>query len=70
MGTKEILKEIKKLPVSERMLIVEKVLKNIRETAVKKNLEKAADALIEDYKSDKELTAFSLIEFEQFYEAR
>jgi hypothetical protein len=29
MGTKEILKEIKKLPVSERMLIVEKVLKEL-----------------------------------------
>ena len=70
MGTKEILKEIKKLPVSERMLIVEKVLKNIREGAAKKNLEEAADALLEDYRSDKELTAFSSIEFEQFYEAR
>jgi hypothetical protein len=70
MGTKEILKEIKKLPVSERMLIVERVLKNIREGAAKKNLEEAADALLEDYRSDKELTAFSSIEFEQFYEAR
>ena len=70
MGTKEILKEIKKLPVSERMLIVEKVLKNIREAAIKKNMEEAADALFEDYKSDKELTAFSSIEFESFYEAR
>jgi hypothetical protein len=70
MGTKEILKEIKKLPVSERMLIVEKVLKNIREASIKNNLEEAADALLEDYKSDKELTAFSSIEYEQFYEAR
>jgi hypothetical protein len=70
MGTKEILKEIKKLPVSERMLIVEKVLKNIREASIKKNMEEAADALLEDYNSDKELTAFSSIEYEQFYEAR
>ena len=70
MGAREILKEIKKLPVSERMLIVEKVLKNIRETAIKKNMEEAADALFEDYKSDKELTVFSSIEFESFYEAR
>lgn len=70
MGTKEILKEIKKLPVNERMLIVEKVLKNIREASIKKNMEEAADALLEDYNSDKELTAFSSIEYEQFYEAR
>ena len=61
MGTKEILMAIKKLPVSERILIVEKTLKNIRKAAMKKNLESAADALLEDYKSDKELTAFSSI---------
>ncbi|HOI92952.1 MAG TPA: hypothetical protein PLK28_20800 [Candidatus Rifleibacterium sp.] len=70
MGTKEILNAIKKLPVSDRMLIVEKTLKNIREAAIKKNMEEAADALLEDYKSDKELTAFTAIDFESFYEAR
>ena len=51
MGTKEILNAIKKLPVSDRMLIVEKTLKNIREAAIKKNMEEAADALLEDYKA-------------------
>lgn len=70
MGTKEILNAIKKLPVSDRMLIVEKTLKNIREAAIKKNMEEAADALLEDYKSDKELTAFTAIDFGSFYEAR
>ena len=70
MGAKEILIAIKKLPVSERILIVEKTLKNIREAALKKNLESAAEALLEDYKSDRELTAFSSIDFESFYEAR
>ena len=70
MGTKEILMAIKKLPVSDRMLIVEKTLKNIREASIKKDMEEAADALLEDYKSDKELTAFASIDFESFYEAR
>jgi hypothetical protein len=70
MGTKEILNAIKKLPVSDRMLIVEKTLKNIREAAIKKNMTEAADALLEDYKSDKELTVFTSIDFESFYEAR
>ena len=45
MGTKEILMAIKKLPVSDRMLIVEKTLKNIREASIKKDMEEAADAL-------------------------
>jgi hypothetical protein len=70
MGTKEILTAIKKLPVSDRMLIVEKTLKNIREAAIKKNMEEAADALLEDYKSNKDLTVFTSIDFESFYEAR
>ncbi|HNX74679.1 MAG TPA: hypothetical protein PLM07_15175 [Candidatus Rifleibacterium sp.] len=70
MGTKEILSAIKKLPVSDRMLIVEKTLKNIREAAIKKSMEEAAEALLEDYKSDKELTVFTSIDFESFYEAR
>ena len=70
MGTKEILRAIKKLPVNDRMLIVEKTLKNIRETAIKESMEDAVDALLEDYKSDMELTAFTSIDFESFYEAR
>ncbi|PKL41512.1 MAG: hypothetical protein CVV41_18150 [Candidatus Riflebacteria bacterium HGW-Riflebacteria-1] len=70
MGTKEILIALKKLPVNARILIVEKTLKNIRKAAPKKNLESAAEALLEDYESDKELTAFSSIDFESFYEAR
>lgn len=70
MGKKEILRAIEKLSVSDRMLIVEKTLKSIRETALRKNMEKAAEALLEDYNSDKELTAFTAIDFESFYEAR
>lgn len=70
MGTKEILLAIKKLPVSDRILIVEKTLKNIREAAQKKSLEAAAEALLEDYKSDGELTAFTSLDFEKFYETR
>ena len=68
MGTKKILLAIKKLPVSDRILIVEKTLKNIREATLKKNLETATDALFEDYKSDGELTAFTSLDFEKFYE--
>lgn len=70
MGTKEILRAIKRLSVSDRILIVEKTLKNIREAAINKSMEEAADTLLEDYKSDKELTAFTSIDFESFYETR
>ena len=59
METREIIKVIRKLPVSKRMLIVERTLKTIRESETRKNMVKAANALIEDYKNDKELTIFT-----------
>lgn len=33
-------------------------------------MKKAADTLYTDYKSDKELTAFTNLDFEDFYETR
>ncbi len=70
METKEIIRAIRKLPVSKRMLIVEKTLKTIRESESKKRMAKAAESLFEDYKNDKELTAFTQLDYEEFYETR
>lgn len=70
MGTKELIKEIKRLPISKRMLLIERTLKSIRESELTKKMEKAVDALIADYRTDTELTAFNNIDFDNFYEAR
>jgi hypothetical protein len=70
METKEIIRAIRKLPVSKRMLIVEKTLKTIRESESKKRMAKAAESLFEDYKNDKELTTFTQLDYEEFYETR
>ncbi len=70
MGTTELLKEIKRLPIGKRLKIVEQTLKSIRETENKKQLEQASAALLADYTTDKELTAFTGLDFENFYEAR
>jgi hypothetical protein len=70
MGMTELIKEIKKLPIDKRLRIVEQTLKSIRESENKKQLEKASDALCEDYSTDKELTALTELDFEDFYEAR
>jgi hypothetical protein len=70
METKEIIKAIKKLPISKRMLIVERTLKTIRESETRKKMIKAVDILFEDYNNDKELTAFTDLDFETFYETR
>ena len=70
METREIIKVITKLSVRKRMLIVERTLKTIREGENKKSMAKAVDSLLLDYKSDKELTSFTNLDYEDFYEAR
>lgn len=70
METREIIRAIKKLPISKRMLIVERTLKTIRETETRKRMVDAADALLEDYKNDQELIAFTQLDHEEFYETK
>jgi hypothetical protein len=69
METIEIIQEIDQLPVRQRMLIVEKIIRSIREDE-KTALEKAADYLYTDYKDDKNLTAFTVLDCENFYEPK
>ncbi len=59
MDTREIIKAIKKLPVSKRILIIEQTLKTIRESETNKQMEKAATSLLRDYETDTELTEFT-----------
>lgn len=70
METREIIRAIRKLPVSKRMLIVERTLKTIRESETRKRMVKAAESLFEDYKDDKELIVFTQLDFEGFYETK
>ncbi len=70
MKTKEIIEEIEKLDLPHRLYIVEEVLRKIRTQVENKHLETAAEEMKEEYKSDKNLTAFNNIDFEEFYEAR
>ncbi len=69
MTTAAIIKEINKLPVTEKLLVVEKTLKVIRQQR-EHDLIHAVDALYNDYKSDKDLIAFTKLDAESFYEAR
>ena len=70
MRTNEILKEIQKLPIQKRILVIEKTIHSIRKEEDNIVLKKAASALYADYKSDKELTEFTNLDFEKFYETR
>ena len=70
MGTKELIKEILQLPISKRMLVIEQTIKSIRESELNKKMKKAVDSLVDDYRNDKELTVFTDIDFDNFYETR
>ena len=69
MSTREIFHSIKQLPFNERLSIIEKALKTLHESN-ESELEKAATTMLADYKNDKNLTAFTALDFEKFYEAR
>ncbi len=71
MSAIEIISEIQKLPINQRLLIVEKILQLIREEAEKKEVDElsiAAKELLIDYETDDELTVFTAIDSEDIYE--
>jgi len=70
MRTNEILKEIQRLPIQKRIYVIEKTIHSIRKQEDTNQIKKAVDTLFNDYKSDKEMTAFTNLDFEDFYEAR
>lgn len=70
MRTSEIINEIKRLPIQKRIYVIEKAIHSMRTQEDTEQMNIAADTLYADYKSDKELTAFTELDFENFYEAR
>ncbi len=74
----EILEELKKFPIPERLTLVEATLRLIREDLQqtqrpliqperKSQLAAAAKALLPDYAAGGELTAFTALDSEDFY---
>ena len=71
MTAVEIVKEIKKLSLSDQMLIIENAIKGIRKKATaKSDIATAAKLLLNDYLTDKELTVLTVLDSEDFYETR
>lgn len=70
MGTKELIEEIEKLPLSKRKIIIEQVMKSIRENDRKNTLSIAVAELESEYRTNSELTVFTDIDLDNFYEAK
>jgi hypothetical protein len=70
MSMQEILSEINRLPLQDRLLIIEKTLEVIRANESDQQLSAASDMMEAEYRSNKELTAFASLDLEDFYEGR
>jgi len=69
METVEILRNINQLPLSQQMLIAERIIYSIRKRE-QPSLETAAERLYADYMTDEKLTLFTQLDCEDFYETR
>ena len=70
MQTIQLLEEIKRLSPSARLHIVEETIRSIKQDEVRQQMELAAQELYANYISDTELTVFTSLDLEHFYEAR
>ncbi len=70
MEAVKIINEIQRLPIVQRIYIVEKTMSLLRKQEESNSMSIAAEALLNDYTADKELTAFTNLDFEDFYETR
>jgi hypothetical protein len=69
METLNIMRKINRLPIAQRVMIAEKIMFSVRKNA-QERMKKAVDIIYEDYHTDKELTIFTQLDCEDFYETR
>ncbi|MDR0769128.1 MAG: hypothetical protein LBE71_04410 [Dysgonamonadaceae bacterium] len=70
MQTETLIKEITQLPVTSQFHVMEQVLKSIKKEEIKRQMALASDVLYDDYVNDTELTSFTSLDFEDFYETK
>ncbi len=70
MQENKILEEILKLPKAKQLYVVEKTMNSIRAAEEKNEMETAAKILQSEYEENEELTIFTQLDFDDFYEAR
>ncbi|MEM9888585.1 MAG: hypothetical protein AAF849_22000 [Bacteroidota bacterium] len=71
----QIIDTVKTLSLFDKVTLMELLIKDIKEETSKRTeqairMEQAAELLLVDYQTDEELTAFTSLDQENFYEAR
>ena len=69
METLEIIRNVNLLPLSQQLLIAEQIIHSIQKRE-QPYMETAAERLYSDYMNDKNLTEFTQLDCEDFYETR
>ena len=70
MQIEELIHEIQLLPMSKKVYLIEETLKSIKKEELTLQMESAAEELSEEYLTNKNLTAFTELDLESFYEAK
>jgi hypothetical protein len=70
MNTSELVAQIDGLPLQEKYYVLEKIVQSLKKSEEHQVLKVAANELYSDYAANKELTVFTLIDCEDFYETR
>jgi len=69
METLEIIRKVNRLPLPQQMFIAERIIRSMRQRK-QPLMEMAANSLYADYMTDENLTAFTQLDCEDFYETR
>jgi hypothetical protein len=69
MEVLEIVRNVNRLPLSQQMLVAERIIHSVRKRG-QSSMEMAAERLYEDYMTDKNLTMLTQLDCEDFYETR
>jgi hypothetical protein len=69
METLEIMRNVSRLPLSQQMFVAERIIHSIRQRE-QSSMEMAVECLCADYATDENLTVFTKLDCENFYEAR
>jgi hypothetical protein len=70
MNSLDLLDKVTKLPVQNRIDIIEKTLISIKQELNKNQMQYAAEQLFDDYANNSSLTEFTNIDADDFYEAK
>jgi hypothetical protein len=70
MQALEIIQEIQRLPINKRFYVVEETIKSIKKEELNHQMELAVNELYNDYATDKNLTVFTSLDLEGFYETK